>query len=206
MVGIIFRRILGVIAFTFGLAILGWFIYNQFYPTPEFKRSFVGLFQLVVPIAFLIYGWRWLHYEGEGIEDTPGTADIPELAESISQARQTLPYFISEVEKNAENMYIKFLLTTQQGFKEHIWANVHSYEEGSFDVSLANTPKDPKERAQLRRSVPVNEVEDWQIMLRDQRIKGAYSTMALFRNRQNNGRPLTPKMRKQKTFLVDMPE
>src|ERR1700739_2426487 len=198
MAGIIFRRILGVTAFIFGLAILGWFIYNQFYPTPEFQRSFFGLFQLVVPAAFLIYGWRWMRYEGAGIEETPGTAEIPELTESISQARQTLPYFISQVEKNVDNAFIKFLLITQQGFKEHIWAYVHSYQNGTFSISLANTPKDSKESAQGRRTVPLNAVEDWQIWLPDRRIKGAYSMMALFRNRQNNGKPLTPKMRKQK--------
>jgi len=38
--GIFIRRILGCIAVVMGVSILGWFVYNQFYPTPEFERSF----------------------------------------------------------------------------------------------------------------------------------------------------------------------
>lgn len=206
MAGIIFRRIFGVVALFFGVAILAWFLYNQFYPTPEFQRSYFGIFQLAVPIAFLYYGWRWVRYEGEGIESIPPTEEIPEVNESVIQAQATLSYFISQVEKNADNAYIKFPLTTTQGFKEHIWAYVHSYQDGSFNVSLANKPIDPKENAEGRRNVASKDVEDWQIMLPDRRIKGAYSMIALFRNRQKTGKPLSPKMKKQKALLVDMPQ
>jgi hypothetical protein len=71
MAGIIFKRILGVIALVFGATILSWFIYNQFRPTPEFQSSYFGIFQLAVPIGFLIYGWRWLRYEGEERREAP---------------------------------------------------------------------------------------------------------------------------------------
>jgi len=46
-------------------------------------------------------------------------------------------------------------------------------------------------------------VEDWQIMQRDGKIKGAYSLIALFRHRENLGGKLTPRMRKQKSQLLD---
>lgn len=34
----------------------------------------------------------------------------------------------------------KFPLTTDAGVTEHIWAYVHHYADGIFNVSLANTP------------------------------------------------------------------
>ena len=39
-------------------------------------------------------------------------------------------------------------------------------------------------------------------MQSDGRIKGAYSTIALFLNREHEGKSLTPKTRKQKAQLV----
>jgi uncharacterized protein YegJ (DUF2314 family) len=192
MIGVIWRKILGVVALLMGSAIIAWFAYNLFYPTREFQRSFRGGTALVLAIAFILVGWRWLHYEGAGIEDTPGTLICPELVESVAQAKATLPYFIQQVEKNVDGAYVKFPMKTVQGLTEHIWAYVHSYHERKFNVSLANAPKDPKESAQGRRDVPEEDVEDWQILQPDGRLKGAYSTIALFRNRQNNGKSLTP--------------
>jgi uncharacterized protein YegJ (DUF2314 family) len=188
-----------------GLLLVAWFVYNQFYPTPEFRREFRSVFQLILPIVFIRYGWRWIRYEGRGIEDTPGNASFPELDESVAQARAALPEFVVQIAKNTDGAYIKFRLITAQGLKEHIWAYVHSYDGQKFNVSLANTPRDSKEPAEGRRDVHGDEVEDWQILLPDGRIKGAYSTMALFRNGQNCGKPLSPKMRKQKALLVDFP-
>ncbi len=198
MIGIIARRILGVVAIFFGVAIIAWFLYNQVFPTPEFRRNYFGLFQLAVPIAFLIVGWRWLRYQGAGIEETPGDFKCPELVESVAQAKAALPHFIQQVEKNIDGAFIKFPMPTVQGATEHIWAYVHSYRDRKFNVSLANTPIDPKQTSDGRRDVPIDEVEDWQIMKPDGRIEGAYSLIALFRNRENSGKNLTPKCASKK--------
>lgn len=206
MLGIVLRRILGVVALLMGVSLVVWFIYNQFWPTPEYRRAFRSPFQLIIPIAFLIYGWRWLRYEGAGIEETPGGFSCPELVESVAEARKALPDFIKQVEQNIDGAYVKFPMATVQGLTEHIWAYVHSYRAGVFNVSLANLPKDPKEPEGGRRDVPKEQIEDWQIMQPEGRIKGAYSLIALFRYRQNQGKSLTPKMRKQKAQLIDFPE
>jgi len=186
-----------------GVALTVWFVYNQFHPTPEFRRSFRTPFQLIIPVAFLIQGWRWIRYQGPGIEDTPGNFDCPELLESVAQAKATLPYFLDEVQKNIDEAFVKFPIRSEKGFTEHIWAYVHSYREGKFNVSLANKPLDEKALAQRRRDVAVEEIEDWQIMQPDGRIKGGYSLIALFRHRENQGQKLSPKMRKQKAQLID---
>lgn len=200
---ILLRRVLGVIALTMGTAIWGWFIFNLIHPTREFQRNFYGLFQLAVPTAFLIFGWRWLRYQGPGIEETRPDYTCPELTESVGQAQRSLPYFIEQVEKNVDGAFIKFPMKTPSGLTEHIWAYVHSHRDGKFNVSLANTPVSASERDKGRRDVPASEVQDWQIMQKDGRIKGAYSMIALFRNRENQGMKLSPKMQKQKAQLLD---
>ena len=197
------KRCLGVIALFVGCALIAWFFYNSFSPMPEFKRSHYGGFQLFMSVGFLIYGWKWIRYQGRGIEQTPPDFKCQELVESVAHAQKTLPYFIEEVQKNVDGAFVKFSLTTAQGNLEHIWAYVHSYQGGKFNVSLANVPFDPKQSSEGRRDVSSEEVEDWQIMQRDGKIKGAYSLIALFRHRENIGEKLTPRMAKQKAQLID---
>lgn len=169
----------------------------------EFRHNFFGLFQLAVPTAFLIFGWRWIRYEGPGIESTAPDFKCPELTQSIVRAQQTISYFINQVQKNVDGAFIKFPMHTPSGLTEHIWGYVHSYRDGNFNVSLANKPVSPGEDDRGRRDIAISEVEDWQIMQKDGKIKGGYSLIALFLNRENQGKKLTPKMRKQKAELLD---
>lgn len=204
MLSVYTRRFLGAIALAMGLVLVFWFIYNLFRPTAEFRRSFYGPWQLLAPIAFLIYGWKWIRFEGQGIEQTPGTLKFQELDDSVLRARARLDYFISQVEKNVNGAYVKFPLQTPQGLTEHIWAYVHSFRDGKFNVSLANQPKDHRVNVQVRRNVDAGDVEDWQILESDGRLRGAYSTIALFKLRERERKPLTPKMRKQRATLMDV--
>jgi len=157
----------------------------------------------VVAVAFLLVGWRWLRYQGLGIEDSPPDLKCQELADSVVQAKQTMQYFLDQVGKNVDRAFVKFPLKTKGGFTEHIWAYVHSYRDGQFNVSLANQPIDHTESQLGRRDVLREDVEDWPIMHPDGKIKGAFSTVALFRYRENHGQKLSPKMRKQKEQLID---
>jgi uncharacterized protein YegJ (DUF2314 family) len=186
-----------------GVVLMGWFIYNQFYPTPEFQRSFRSVFQLIVPIVFLKYGWRWIRYEGPGIEETPADFTCRELIESVKQAKDALPYFLNQVRNNIDGSLVKFPIKTPQGLTEHIWGYVHSYQDGKFNVSLANKPTDPNEAERDRRNISIDEIEDWEIMQPSGQVKGSYSLIALFRYRENQGKKLSPKMRKQKARLID---
>jgi len=184
--------------------LLVWFIYNQVHPTDEFKQNFRSIFQLILPVACLIVGWKWVHYEGKGIEEvTPPDLKCPELERSIEKAKESVPTFLTEVEKGIDGAFIKYPLNTPQGLIEHIWAYVHFYKDGFFNVSLANTPEDEEADTEGRRNVPLDEIEDWQIMQQDGRIRGAYSLIALFEYRQRMGKPLSPKMRTQKEQLLD---
>ena len=193
-------------ALLIGIVLIGWFIYNQIWPTEEFKTGFRSVFQLVLPIACIAVGWRWLRYDGKGIEEVvPPDLKCPELEAATMKAQSTLPVFLAEVEKGIDGAFIKFPMHTPKGLTEHIWAYVHFYKDGQFNVSLANTPIDEKAEADGRRNVPRGDVKDWQIMARDGRIRGAYSLIALFEHCQREGKLLSPRMKKQKAQLLDFP-
>ena len=202
MIRILTKRLFGIIAFLIGLTLGGWFIYNQIWPTEEFESSFYSIFQLAIPIMCLVIGWSWMRYKGKGIEEViPPDLKCPELDASKERAKATLPEFITEVEKGIDGAYIKFPLKTPQNLTEHIWAYVHFHRDNRFNVSLANEPFDEHQVSEGRRDVPVDEVEDWQIVSSDGAIRGAYSLIAVFQYWERQGRTLSPLMKEQKAQL-----
>lgn len=84
---IIIKRCFGFVAFLFGIALMCWFVYNQFWPTEEFKSGFRSIFQLFLPIACLMVGWNWMRYKGKGIEEViPPDLKCPELEAATAKA------------------------------------------------------------------------------------------------------------------------
>ncbi|HEX7900839.1 MAG TPA: DUF2314 domain-containing protein [Planctomycetota bacterium] len=186
------KRVLGVLAIVAAVALAVWL----------FPRR--GIFSFTAPVVLVLIGWTFLRDPGKGIDQiTPPDLKCPELEESVKLARATLGAFLPHVEKGGDGAFVKFPLKTPGGNLEHIWGYVHFYKDGRFNVSLANVPYDAKESPDGRRDVPREDVEDWQIVRPDGRIKGAHSLIALFRYHEGRGVKLTPKMKAQKASLLD---
>jgi uncharacterized protein YegJ (DUF2314 family) len=200
------KRLLGAVALLMGLTILGWFAYNLLRPTPQFEASYRSVFQLIVPVAMVWYGWRWLADIGPGIGTLQIDPNAPELLASVEQAKRTMPTFLKAVQAHQDGAYVKFPLATDSGTTEHIWAYVHHYADGIFNVSLANSPCTQKGPIESRRDVPEEHVEDWQIMMPDGRIDGGFSLRALFEHVERNGIHLNRTMRKQRAQFVEASE
>jgi len=196
-------RFLGAFIMLVGLVLAAYLIYSLSHPTREFGTRGPTPFHFLFPLALTIAGWIWLTNKGPGIEETPPDFDCEELRASVEKAKANIHWFLDQVDRNVDGAFVKFPIETPNGLLEHIWAYVHSFRDGAFNVSLANDPFDEDQESSGRRDVPLEEVEDWQIMYPDGRIKGAYSLIALFENYESSGKRLTPKMRKQKAQLID---
>jgi uncharacterized protein YegJ (DUF2314 family) len=171
-------------------------------PTRYFPHTLVR--SLVdTPLAMLRVGWYWLAGARGGIERQDIDFTAPELAAATEEARRTLPRFIAEVTGHVDGAFIKFPFKTDQGVTEHVWAYVHHYEAGTFNVSLVNVPYTQKGEYEIRMDVPEADVEDWQIMLPDGRIKGAYSYIGAFRYLENRGVRFNRTMVRQRSQLID---
>jgi uncharacterized protein YegJ (DUF2314 family) len=204
MLRMIVKRTFGVLAVGMGITIILWVAYNLIWPTSYFRGALKMPMQLTVPFVMMWVGWRWLIDGGPGIEKQRVDFHSPELIGSVAEAKRTLPSFIAEVKKNVDGAYVKFSLLTDKGVAEHIWAYVHNYKDGVFNVSLANTPHAQKAEIKSRLDVSEAQVEDWQIMLPDGRIRGAYSSMAAFRYLERKNIRLNRTMRKQRMQLMDI--
>lgn len=203
MIWNILKRLMGIVAIFVGVVLLGWYLYNQLYPTAEFREGYKGLYQLVFPILSVWYGFRWLLNLGPGIDHRQDVDyKNPIFIAALAQARRTLPDLIERLKPHADNFYIKFPIVTDAEVTEHIWGYVHHYEDGVFNVSLANVPHTQKAPIDQRRNVPEDQVEDWQIFHADGKVEGSWLTVALFQSIEAKGEAFTGKMRKQRALLM----
>jgi uncharacterized protein YegJ (DUF2314 family) len=191
----------GVLAVLVGLGILAA-LYNHFGPGRGNPWDMSGSVGIGLAILLFILGARWIRNGGPGIEHVPPGFQCEELKASVAQARAALPWFVEQVDKNVDGAFIKFPLRTPGGNTEHIWAYVHSFRNRAFNVSLANFPYDVEQNPDGRRDVPQEEVEDWQILQPDGKIKGAYSLIALFKHFESKGK-LNRRRLEQKAQLID---
>ena len=198
--GVIIKRVVGAISLLFGVTIIGWVLYNIFFPTKVFRANYWTVFQIAPPIAMTWMGWKWLTDTGPGIEEQDIDFDAPEFVAARRRAQETLPAFIAEVGRNIQNAFIMFAFRTNQDVSEHIWASVLGYTNGVFNVSSLYDPEDTHD---TRQDVPESEVEDWKIALPDGRIRGAYSYIGAFQYLENRGIKLNKTMLKQKRKLID---
>jgi len=203
MIKIIIINIFGFISLSLGILILAWFTYNQINPTLAFQENDTSISRLLIPIGLVILGWKWIRFKGKGIEDTPPDFQCQELEDSKLIAQDKLKNFIKEVEHNVDEAYIKFPLEVSNESIEHVWAYTHNYKNGCFNVSISNETYDESIDISSRRDINQKLVEDWQIILPNGKIKGAYSLIALFKNLENNNKKLTPKMKNQKEAFLD---
>lgn len=212
--GGIFGRLVGyciaVTSLALGLALAGWFTYGFLYGTGWLERGSdnplrFGMHLVLawsVAAVFAAYGFHYIFRPGAGIEEQEIDFDSPEFSAAKKQARDTLGFFTQKASEHVDGAFIKFPLVTADNLTEHIWGYVHHYGNGKFNVSVANDTFATREHG-MRMDVSEDDVEDWQIMLPDGTIKGAFSVIGVFRYLERKGRRLNRTMRKQKQALLD---
>lgn len=192
LIGTVMHRLLGLVTLLLGLASLVGVIVGLFHGV------YFGILGILPAQYILGGGWEWL--TGPAIEDARIELSSKEAEASITKARATLPWFLDQVERNADEAWVKSALEISSGEVEREWAYVESCGDGCLHVSPSD---DPIHTGEEYYAVPVEQVEDWQIVRPDGRIKGAYSLIALFEHFESQGKRLSPKMRKQKAMLID---
>tara|TARA_B100000614_G_C14522179_1_gene483037 strand:+ start:567 stop:1184 length:618 start_codon:yes stop_codon:yes gene_type:complete len=198
---IIAKKALGLFTFILGVGLLGIIIYFSFAPKDDVDGP--NIFMAIVPLLFVFTGWSWMKYKGRGIDEvTPPNFECPELDESVELAQSNLEEFKRILSDGRHDTYVKFPFKTPNELTEHIWAYAHFHTDGEFNVSIVNDPYDQEADAEGRRNIKERELEDWQYIDKDGTIYGAYSLIALFKNRERNGEYLSPLMKEQKAQLA----
>lgn len=204
IVGAGVNKLLGATALLIGLVILGWVVYNFFSPTEEYRRNYHTILQIAVPLWMVWLGWKWLTDQGIGLEALPVDADCDEWHEGVERARYSMNLFLTEVDRNIDGAFVRFPFRMPDGTIEHVWAYVHSFRNGAFNVSIPEVAQEEAGPSSNRPDVPLEEVEDWMIIRDDGRVAGAFTEIAQIQRYEASGRRLSKKMKKQKAAFEDL--
>ncbi len=201
----VLKRIFGLLAVLTGLAML---IFGVGHPFLDESGGFKLRFLVVGVLfggAFLSFGKRWLLNEVD-LQLIGVDPDDPILTAATSRARATLKRFWTYLAEGRHECFVKFPLSTRSGEIEHIWGVVHSREGEQLIVSLANDPVDEPVSDDSRKTVPVSEIEDWQVFVSDDEIRGGYSILAIAEIARQRGLRLSSKSRRAMRAFVDLEE
>mgnify|MGYP000886331540 CR=1 FL=1 len=94
------KRLFGLVSLAFEAILIGWFVYDLFSPTHEFKAHTRSVLQLLLPLAMILAGWRWLRDDGPGLESQSIDFPAPERLNAVAEARRNLPRFLEAVRKD----------------------------------------------------------------------------------------------------------
>lgn len=191
------KRTAGLVLMVLASVLLVWVAYSLVWPPKEFDGKWLQLIPpVVVAIGFVQVGRKW--WVGPGIDEiTPRNLRCPELDEALRLARETMPDFIAEVERNKPVALVKFPMQTAEGMIEDSWGVVRSLHNDVFQVTCLLNPAEQRE-------TPSSAVVDWQIVQPDGRLRGAYGMRAAFKYHERHGTWISPTMKKEKARLVEM--
>jgi uncharacterized protein YegJ (DUF2314 family) len=158
---------------------------------------------LAVPAAVLYAGWRMLHasdpYAPMAVESEDSL-----MREAIEKARASLHVLTDGVAEARDQAFVKFPLVAPSGATEHIWGIVHAVRGDEAVVSLANDPIHEQPAGQTpRMTTRLRDAEDWMLVDQGGRIRGGYTTIAMFRIYERDHGSLPKSMRRDLEVFVD---
>lgn len=128
----------------------------------------------------------------------------PYLAASTQRARSELHRFLQYLGEGKYHCFVKAPLRGAGGDIEHIWAVVHSHDGSGFRVSLANDPIEAPEAMDDRFRVSEGDVEDWQVVISEDEIRGGFSVGAIAQIVREDGYRLSRASRRMLERFVDL--
>ena len=176
-----------------------------FLVTRQFEGvEWVGMiFGSLLGIGFVRIGIRWLlNIIDVNVYGVDG--NDPRILLAKSRAHSEMKRFRRYLQEGEHHCFVKFPLEVGAGDIEHVWAVVHSHDRGVFNVSLASDPLKDPELSTDRFTVAESNVEDWQVMISENEIRGGFSVRAIAEIMQADGYRISREHRKMLEAFVDV--
>ena len=164
-------------------------------------RDFLSTFAIPIGVALGVL-WAWARNRGQMHVVTPTDVNDPRWTEAIARARRTLPEMRALYEEWGSEMYVKYPLSTKAATIEHVWGRLLSLSAEEMQVTLETPPTHaPVGAAPF--VVPVSDLEDWQLVLPDSKIRGGFTTRAQIEIAKTTGAPVPSHISELEGRFVD---
>jgi uncharacterized protein YegJ (DUF2314 family) len=108
------------------------------------------------------------------------TDDDPLMMEATAEAHRTLDRLRELAPRYPGTTHVKVRFASDSGKVEYLWAELRELREDDMEVFLVNLPVGHSEKVERLRSVPLDDLVDWQVEMEDGRFEGGGTMRVLF--------------------------
>ena len=106
--------------------------------------------------------------------------DDPLMVEAMAEARRSLGRLRELAPRYPGLTHVKVRFESASGTTEYLWAELRELREHDMEVFLVNLPVTHSEKLERLRTVPLDDLADWQVEMEDGRFEGGGTMRVLF--------------------------
>lgn len=143
-------------------------------------------------------GWRWIAIVGGAVlvrliwerlfqypflylGARPIDQNDPLMANARKQAAANFDKFRSLYPEHQQDTCVRFALRVKSGKMEYVWGDLLELGETTAKVFLRTAPIEEADINDRTTTIPISDIDDWQIEFRDGTLRGGFTNRALFK-------------------------
>lgn len=140
------------------------------------------LFVTGMTAALLSAAAAWVRWRSSqtAIQPLDIAPDDPLMAEAMAEARRTLGRLRELAPRHPGATHVKVRFESDSGTTEYLWAELCEMREHDMEVFLVNLPVTHSEKLERLRTVPLDDLADWQVEMEAGHFEGGGTMRVLF--------------------------
>jgi hypothetical protein len=133
----------------------------------------------------------------------PIASDDPLMRLATKKARDALPTLRELFKEHPRDTMVKLAFVTDAGETEHLSAELIALDGDRFKARIKTPPVTHTGKLAKVQERSLNDLEDWQVELRDGRIRGGYGFQVVFHRIKEKLGQLPPELAPQEARFID---
>jgi uncharacterized protein YegJ (DUF2314 family) len=134
----------------------------------------------LVILAVVVIWRRFFHVARPALPALSIAPDDPLMRAAMVKAKETIPHFRELAAAPNRGRRVKVPFMTSSGTTEFLWAEVLSLAESEMEVRYLTPPVTHTGRLERLRTLPVEDLVDWQVELHSGKYAGGYTMRVMF--------------------------
>ena len=127
----------------------------------------------------------------------------PLMVEASEKARAAVGEMRKLFAEPGREVMVKYPLETTANETEHVWGVLTGLTETEMTVTLATPPMGGVPKSPPPYTLPLSILEDWHVMLPDQRIRGGFTTQAQIKVTRRQGKEVPAQIQEMESRFID---
>ena len=111
----------------------------------------------------------------------PVSNDDPLMAEARRLAAESMPTLHALFPEHRHDTTVRFALAVKSGKREKVWGDLLELTDTTAKVYLRTPPVEEADIPDRNMTIPVADIDDWQIEFADGTLRGGFTIQAMFR-------------------------